>query len=124
MKRATIELPDELSDALTAYGRDRGVGTELDDAVDVALRDLLESHGYLVLDRPFRPLRIAPVAHEGEETDISINHDWSILDGADLPDPLPFRPFHITPLHRDDGPTDISKNHDRYIADGETSGSR
>jgi hypothetical protein len=123
MMQATIEPPDELTDALTAYGRDRGVGTELDDVVDAALRDLLESHGYLVPDRPFRPLRITPIAHDGDETDMSINHDWEIVESADLPSPLPFRPFHITPLHREDGPTDVSENHDRHFAEGETSGS-
>lgn len=81
MKHATIDLPDELNDALTAYGRDHGVGTDLNDVVDAALRDLLASHGYLVSDLPFRPLRITPIAHDGEETDISINHDRYFADG-------------------------------------------
>lgn len=123
MKHATIAIPEDLDEALAAYGRARGVGPNPAAVVDAALRDLLESHGYLLPEGPFRPLRITPLPHHGEEADISITHDRYFARGADSIDDLPFRPFHVTPLHREDGPTDISENHDRYFADGESSGS-
>ena len=121
MKRATITIPDDLDQALAAYGRDQDLPDEVGALVEAALRNLLANHGYLT---PFRPLHITPIEHDGDETDISINHDWYVAINTASINDIPYRPFHITPLHRDDGPTDISENHDRYFADGETSGSR
>ncbi len=86
MKQATIEIPEDLDEALAAYGRDRGVSADLSAVIDAALRDHLAAHGYIVPPRPFRPLRITPISHEGEETDISINHDRYFADG-ELGDP-------------------------------------
>lgn len=81
MTQETVTIAKELAEALTAYGRDRGVSSDLNTVVDVALRDHSGAHGYLVLLRPFHPFRITPIEHEGEETDISINHDRYFADG-------------------------------------------
>jgi len=78
MKHATITIPNDLVDALTAYGRDREVTGDLDALVEAALLDFLTERGYL---EPFRPFHITPIHHDGEETDISINHDRYFADG-------------------------------------------
>lgn len=81
MKHATITISDDLVEALAAYGRNHGLTDGIDALVEAALRDLLMGHGYLVLDRPFRPFHITPFQHDGEETDVSINHDRYFADG-------------------------------------------
>lgn len=81
MKHALIAIPDDLYDAMAAYGRDHGPTDDFDAVVEAALRDLLAGHGSLVPSGPFRPLRITPIHHDGEETDISINHDHYFADG-------------------------------------------
>ena len=78
MKQATIAIPDDLDEALVAYGRDRGVPDDFDTLVDAALRDLLVGCGYL---EPFVPFDITPIPHDGPESDISVNHDRYFVDG-------------------------------------------
>lgn len=86
MKSATITIPEELDEALAAYGRDRGLGSDadLESVVSSALRDLLTLHGYL---EPFRPFFITPIHRDDDgPTDVSINHDhyfaeWSKSGG-------------------------------------------
>lgn len=78
MNRATIEISDELNEALAAYARERGVAT--DDVVAVvqaALRELLEGHGFLI---PFRPFHVTPLEFDDDLTDVSINHDRYVAD--------------------------------------------
>lgn len=77
MKRATITISDDLDQALEEYGRDQGLPDEVGALVEAALRNLLANHGYLT---PFRPFHITPIEHDGEETDISINHDRYFAD--------------------------------------------
>lgn len=80
MKRATIEIDEELDEALAAYGRDRGVADDLETVVQAALREMLEEHGFLI---PFRPFRMTPIEYDGDDdgpTDISINHDKYFAD--------------------------------------------
>jgi hypothetical protein len=78
MKRATITIPDDLDEALAAYGQDHGLDGDLDAVVGAALRDLLTIHGYL---EPFVPFDITPIPHDGPEADISVNHDRYFVDG-------------------------------------------
>jgi len=80
MKQATVTIPGEVDQALAAYRRDRHLSGDLSAVIDAALRDHLAAHGYLVPPRPFRPLRITPIPHDGDETDVSINHDRYLAD--------------------------------------------
>lgn len=77
----TIAIPEDVQEAVAEYARRHGLD---DDDIDVvighALHDYLRSHGYRVPLRPYRPFRITPVEHDGEETDISINHDKYFAD--------------------------------------------
>jgi len=77
MKSASVTIPDDLAEALAAYGRDQGLPTEAEALIEAALRQLLAGHGYLAT---FRPFHITPIEHDGEETDISINHDRYLAD--------------------------------------------
>lgn len=79
MKHATVAIPDDLDEALAAFGHDQGLPVETGPLIEAALRDLLAGHGYLA---PFRPFKITPIEHDGEETDISINHDHYFADGV------------------------------------------
>ncbi len=77
MKRATIEIDDELGEALAAYARDQGLPGEIASLVGAVLRDSMAGHGYMT---PFRPFTITPIEHDGEESDLSINHDHYLYD--------------------------------------------
>lgn len=77
MNRATIEISDEMDEALAAYGRDRGVGADLAAVVQAALREMLEGHGFLI---PFRPFHVTPIDFDDDVTDVSINHDRYFAD--------------------------------------------
>lgn len=78
MKRATIEIDEELDEALAAYGRERGVADDLEAVVQAALREMLEGRGYLI---PFRPFRVTVLHRNDGPTDVSINHDRYFADG-------------------------------------------
>ena len=77
MKHATVAIPEDVDEALMAYGRDCGVTGDLDALVEAALLDLLTGRGYL---EPFRPFDIMPIHHDGEEADISLRHDQYFAD--------------------------------------------
>jgi hypothetical protein len=111
MKEATITLPEEIDEALDAYGRDHGMTDALGSVVEEALRGFLQERGYLV-----RPGQIAPIEQEGEDAFRALL--------ADRRAEIPFRPFRITPIHHEGEIDDISINHDRYFADGELGRSR
>ena len=77
MMRATIEIDEEMDEALAAYGRERGVADDLETVVPAALRELHEGRGFLM---PFRPFRVTPLHRDDGPTDVSINHDKYFAD--------------------------------------------
>jgi hypothetical protein len=56
MKRASVTIPDDLEEALEAYGRDQDIPPRLVDVVQAALREYLAGRGYLP-PSPGRPRR-------------------------------------------------------------------
>lgn len=78
MKHATVAIPDELDEALAAYGRDRQVSGDVAAVVQAALREVLTGHGYLI---PFRAFRVTPIESDDDATDVSLNHDRYLADG-------------------------------------------
>jgi hypothetical protein len=83
MKQATIEIDDELEEALAAYGRARGLGDDLSRAAAAALSDHLVGGGYLISTRNGRPARpITPLHRETGPTAVGINHDQDPAEGA------------------------------------------
>jgi len=81
MKRVTIEIDDELDEALAAYARARSMGDDLNAAAEAVLRDHLLNHRYLIPGRGLRlPRRIIPLHRDTGPTDVSINHDKYFAD--------------------------------------------
>ena len=78
MKSASVTIPDDLAEALAAYGRDMGLDADVEAAVSSALREVLIDRGYTL---PFRPVRITPLHREKGPTAVSINHDDDFADG-------------------------------------------
>jgi len=78
MTQTTVSIPEDLDEALAAYGRDRGLGTDLDAAVAAALRDALTDRGYLL---PFRPFRVTTLHRTSGPTDVSQDHDRYVAEG-------------------------------------------
>jgi hypothetical protein len=72
MKRATMTLPDDLTEALDRYVKAQEVRPPLTTVVQAALREYLRQRGFL---RSYRPLRITPAAKGSGLTDVSLNHD-------------------------------------------------
>ena len=71
MKRATMNFPDDLADAVERYVNAQEVTPALTTVVQAALREYLRERGYL---RTYRPLKITPKGDSGR-SDVSIKHD-------------------------------------------------
>jgi metal-responsive CopG/Arc/MetJ family transcriptional regulator len=72
MKRATISLPDDLSEAVDDYIQSQEVRPALTTVVQTALREYLGARGFL---RARRPLKLRALGGSGL-SDVSINHDY------------------------------------------------
>jgi hypothetical protein len=77
MKRATITLPDDVSDAIDNYRQAQDAPPSLTAVMQAALRAYLRDRGFLLERRPFR---ITPKGNSGRK-DVSENHD-AYLAGA------------------------------------------
>ena len=75
MTDVMITVSDDLEEALMAYQRGREGDRGLPAAIEAVLRDYLIATGYLLDQRPFRPLRITPAPDGSGLHDVSINHD-------------------------------------------------
>ena len=71
MKRATMTLPNDLSNAVDEYMRAQEAPPALTAVMQAALRDFLRERGFL---REYRPLKITPKGNSGR-SDVSVNHD-------------------------------------------------
>lgn len=78
MKHATIEIDEDLDEALAIYGQERGLLGGAEALAQAALRDLLADQGYLV---PFRPFFVSLAESDDTATDLSINHDRYLTEG-------------------------------------------
>lgn len=72
MKRATVTLPDDLTEAVERYAAAHEVRPPLTEVVREALRQYLADRGYL---RPSGPLRITPARKGSGKRDVSQAHD-------------------------------------------------
>jgi len=71
MKRATMTLPNDLSNAVDEYMRAQEAPPALTAVMQAALREFLRERGFL---REYRPLKITPKG-DSERSDVSVNHD-------------------------------------------------
>ena len=72
MKRATVTLPDDLTQAVDRYVRDQEAPPSLTAVVQAALRQYLKERGYL---RASGPLRITPAKRGRGRRDVNQAHD-------------------------------------------------
>jgi len=77
MKHATIEIDEDLAEALEVYGQEHGLTGTRDAVAQAALRELLAVQGDLI---PFRPFRVTPLHRDDGPTDVSINHDRYLVE--------------------------------------------
>jgi hypothetical protein len=77
MKRATVTLPDDLTEAVDNYVQAQEAPPALTAVVQAALREYLRERGFL---RGHRPFKITPKGDSGR-SDVSENHD-AYLAGA------------------------------------------
>jgi hypothetical protein len=72
MRRATVTIPDDLSEAVESYVRDQEAPPPLTAVVQAALRQYLKDRGYL---RATGPLRINTAPRGSGRRDVSRAHD-------------------------------------------------
>jgi len=71
MKRATVTLPDDLTEAVENYVQAQEAPPALTAVLQAALREYLRERGFL---RGRRPFKITPKGNSGR-SDVSENHD-------------------------------------------------
>jgi hypothetical protein len=72
MRRATVTLSDDISQAVDDYVRAQEAPPAFTAVVQAALREYLSERGFL---RPYKPLRIRAAKHGSGSSDGSLNHD-------------------------------------------------
>jgi len=80
MESINITLPDELSDALNSYMRDREVSLPANAIVETALKEFLTQRGYLPPQR--QSLHLTPAPKGSGFQDTSVNHDKILAEQA------------------------------------------
>jgi len=81
MKRTTVSLPDQLTDALDRYRDEQGMRQPVSSLIRAALQEYLARRGY-ESEPPFEAFIITPAASGSGFRDVSADHDRYLAETA------------------------------------------